>query len=152
MMARWLSMACAAAVIGALLVGCSTGPPAQRALNQSRSIVSSGIEAGISWPDDAESIEVRARYNPCRCSAPEFEIRTYGRWKRVLLRGEPEMIEQLESEAVSLHGTRGLDFLRLQGRFDGSERYEPNGLQYERFEVLDYGVESGLGSSDSGGE
>lgn len=129
------------AIVVVLLTGCATGPPAERALHESRSVVSSGVEAGDRAVDEIDQIEVRSRYNPCRCPSPDFELRIEGRWQRVVIGGEDEVVEMLYERAESLASTPGLGYLWLQGEFGGQEEYPATGVEYDVFRLEDFRVE-----------
>lgn len=152
MIQRALALIPPAAVVAALLVGCSTATPQQRAVDRGVSTVDSAVQSATTWPDRADEIEVRGRYNPCRCPAPDFEVYAYGGWNRVILDGSREMLQELRAEAEALDETPGLVFFRLRGQFDGTAEFDSTGWDYDRFQVVGYGVESGDGAeSEPGG-
>ena len=114
---------------------CATPEPHQRALRRSQDLVSSGVRAGLQASDTAESLQIQARYNPCRCDAPDFELRLRGRWQRHILNGDPALLEALQAEALrSLESSDSLHFWYLQGSFRGTRR-DASGVEYPLFRL-----------------
>ena len=114
---------------------CATPEPYERALRRSQDLVSSGVRAGLHASDTADSLQIQARYNPCRCEAPDFELRLRGRWQRHLLNGDPALLEELEQAAQQSHEAGdSLRFWYLQGTFRGTRR-DPSGIEYPLFRL-----------------
>lgn len=134
----WAPPVLAVTGLVAMVVGCSSGPPTDRALEESSAAVSSGIEEGVEAIEDRDVVELTTRYNPCDCSAPEFEARLRGRWQRVVLTGPDDHLDELFDQARALDETTGLYFFRLEGQFVGPTRHPETGLEYEQFEVSDF--------------
>lgn len=119
--------------------GCAIGAdPLQRAMDRSREVVETGVERGRSQADSRDALWVDARYNPCNCPAPAFEIYARSRWKRVIVAGEDDVVDELFDAMEGLQASGKLAGATVRGRFDGSADYEENGAEYERFVVTEF--------------
>lgn len=131
-MRRWTSTVLVVA-LSAGIWGClSSGDPFQRALQRTDNAVESAVDA----LDDLDQVVLLARFNPCKCPAPDFEVRIFGRWERVLVTGEEELLEELDLLARTLDEDPGLGVFRLQGQFDGTDTFEDTGIEYELFRMV----------------
>lgn len=111
------------------------GDPLERSLSRSRNVVSSGVQAGLQASDNADSLRIQARYNPCRCDAPDFELRVRGRWERYVLNGDPALLEELQAAALlSIENDDPLRFWYLEGAFRGTRKH-PSGGEYPLFRL-----------------
>lgn len=129
-------------IAAVLLWGCSIrGEPQQRALDRAEAAMFDGVDEGWEAVDALDEVVVRARYNPCRCPAPDFEVRIYGSWQRILVNGDTELVHELRHRASNLAEQPGLDYLRLYGQVKTPAVYEESGVEYDRFEVVDFEVE-----------
>lgn len=136
---RWAMTALVVAVLW-FVVGCATGPPHQRAVDRASAAGAAAADAGAGAVDDIDIIEIRSRYNPCHCPAPDFEVHLRGRWQRVIVDGESQLVEKLYEQARQLEESPGLEVFRLKGELTGSQRFDETGVEYQRFEVLDFRV------------
>lgn len=119
--------------------GCTSGgQPSERALEESSATILSGIDAGIDAVDSQEVVAVRARYNPCVCPAPDFEIHLRGEWIRVIKNGDQTRLEGLRDQAQTLADLPGLHHVWLEGQFDGNAVFDDTGVEYQRFEVQNF--------------
>ncbi len=122
------------ALLALMISACaSSGDPFQQALEDSQGALSSAVEA----VDDLDEVVLEARYNPCQCPAPDFEVRTYGRWKRVIVTGDVQVLEAMHIEAQRLEEEGTLGHLSLEGHFDGTGVFEESGVEYEIFLIRD---------------
>lgn len=132
-MRRWIARALTTVVLSAMVSGCaSSGDPVERALKT----VADGVEEGVEAAESVDEVAVKARFNPCRCPAPDFEVKVYGRWKRIIVAGDDEVLEELRAQAEALDEAPGLGSLRLEGEFDGTGTFEETGIEYKVFRVV----------------
>ncbi len=121
--------------------GCATtGDPLERTLIKSTSVVSSGVNAGAREADTSDMLTIRARFNPCRCSTPDFELHVRGVWRRHILAGDEELLSDFQTQSEQLESTPGLHYFRLRGQFSGHDRFE-TGVEYPTFVVESFFVE-----------
>ncbi|RAL21820.1 hypothetical protein DL240_13290 [Lujinxingia litoralis] len=120
--------------------GCaSAGDPLERATQiAGRALQKSTTKA--STPGSIPgAVRFVARYNPCRCQAPPFEIWSYGRWQRTELRAaEDETVEALHTYARSVEDTAEFTLLG----------WPSEGAPYPGFELE--GFEAGVRASARG--
>ncbi len=119
-------------------VGCATDP-VDRAMARSAGAVHDGLRRAQLETEDPQAFALRARYNPCRCPAPDFEIYLYGAWRRYLLEGDEDLLAALQAEAQTLELNGHLGHLALRGRFAGFDRTE-EGLEFPVFLVESYEI------------
>jgi hypothetical protein len=112
-------------------LGCATGDPGQRSVEKSMSAVSSSVQAGTRASDASPELSIRARYNPCRCDAPDYELQVRGEWHRYLLGGDEDTLSEFRQISEE---SKGLDIFRLRGQFSGTDVYE-TGVSYPYFVV-----------------
>ena len=119
-------------------VGCATGEPQERAMAQGASIVHTGVADGIDAVEAQDTIVMQARYNPCRCPAPDFEIHLRGQWRRVIVGGPEHQIDDLRQTARAMQGEGRLEDVWLTGQFDGQRPFDDTGVDHDYFEVLEF--------------
>ena len=119
------------------VAGCATSEPGERALVRSNTAVASGVDAGTHAMETLDELELKARYNPCHCPAPDYEVYLRGNWQRIAIDGDDEIMEQLETEARALSQSSPLGFVWMTGRLNGTTTFEQTGVSYESFYVAD---------------
>ena len=119
----------------AVTIGCAGGPPAERAVTEGISSIGAGIDAGHQAIEDLDVIAAKARYNPCQCPAPDFELHVEGRWTRVVIDGESQLVDDLVEQGQQSEASPGLDAFVLEGRFVGQRQFETTGIDYDVFEI-----------------
>ena len=127
--------------VAAAAAACASGPPEERAVVEGRSSIAAGIDAGHRAVDDLDHLDVRARFNPCRCPAPDFEVHVEGHWRRVLIDGEDDVVDRLQERGESLESTPGLHYFRLKGTFSGRQIFPATRGEYDVFDVQEFQVE-----------
>ncbi len=130
----------AAATVLALVsaLGCATLSSEQRALHRATTTASDAADDASGALDDLDTIQLQARYNPCHCPAPDFEVQLHGRWQRVIVDGQQQLIDELRDDAARLEQSPGLAVIWLEGDVTGTERFEPTGVSYQRLEVVEF--------------
>ena len=114
---------------------CATAEPLDRALSRSQQTVATGVQRGLQASDQADHLRIAVRYNPCRCDAPDFELRIRGQWRRHLLNGDDELLQELNALALaSLDESNPLQTWYLTGRVRGTRRHT-NGAEYPIFRL-----------------
>jgi hypothetical protein len=123
-------------------LGCAIGSdPAERALRRSLETTSTAVDRGERAAEAKEEIPLRGRLNPCRCPAPDFEVYTRGRWQRVVIDGDEELLSDLVEQVESAEEDGRLVSLRLSGRFEGSTAFEDTGIEYPTFLVARFQID-----------
>lgn len=135
MMARGAS-ASLLLVIMAALIGCASGgEPTSQALDRAEGTIGAGIDRGMDAVESQREVDLRGRYNPCQCPAPQFELYVRGRWERVILGGDEELIENIRAQLQAEEDLGRLVHAEMRGRFDGRKIFEQTGVEYEYFRV-----------------
>lgn len=120
-----------------LVAGCATSDPGERALRRGNTAVASGVDSATSTTESLDSVELKGRYNPCHCPAPDFEVHLRGRWQRVIIVGEDDAIDELDAAARSLDDSSSLGFVSISGRLDETATFEETGVAYDAFYITD---------------
>lgn len=121
--------------------GCAMGvDPRERAMARSQAVVHSGVRIATRDMERHESVTLPVRYNPCRCPAPDFEIHLYGKWQRILLEGDEDVLANFYAQAEEGYTSPGLSFYRLDGRLAGRDRHE-TGVEYPVFVVQGFSAQ-----------
>lgn len=137
----------AVVLVAAIGAACSSaGTPSERALSQGYQAVFTGVDAGVSATEEQDSLALRARYNPCVCPAPDFEIHLHGQWSRAILDGDPMVLGEMALRVQGLEEAGRLYHLWLDGKFDGEAEFEDSRIDYPRVYVRGVEVEP-VGSS-----
>jgi hypothetical protein len=110
-----------------LVSGCLTADPVARAMHRSSTTVERSIRTAHLASEDPQIFALQARYNPCLCAAPDFEIYLYGAWHRHILEGEGQLLESLFSDAQTLELNGTLGRISLRGSFGGWSRLDSGG-------------------------
>lgn len=109
--------------------------PGERALRASRAVVEAGILEGNASSSALDRYTFEIRFNPGRCTSPEFEIYAKGRWTRALLRPEgPQVRVALEALGA---GNSGTSVMKIAGVPSAKRFRAPNGVTWPIFEVLE---------------
>jgi hypothetical protein len=120
-----------ALLLAALLVGCKSATPQpmtdRAATGVERSISRAHRAAGKVGP-----VELAVRFNPARCSCPDFEVYAYDGWVRAFIEHAPQV--------DTLRGGDPLAQVSVVGQFEDDVRRAPNGVAYP---VLVCSVEAG---------
>lgn len=140
MTSRQLSVAVFVGWAGLLVIsaGCASGSPPERAAAAATSTLADAVEQGTDAAEQQDDFEIRTRYNPCRCPAPDFEARLRDRWRRIVVTGDEPLVEELTQRARTQEASPGMTFFWLEGEFAGEEQFEQTGVEYERFELRDF--------------
>ncbi len=122
--------------------GCaSSGEPSERALEEGSTTILSGIEAGVVATEEQDVVVVQARYNPCLCPAPDYEVQVRGEWIRIIVDGDQLVLAELDERAEALAAAPQLGYLRLRGQFDDTAELEETRVEYPRFVLEEFEIE-----------
>ena len=130
-------------LLGAVGVACSSaGPPSERALDEGYRAVLTGVDAGVAATEEQESLALRARYNPCNCSAPDFEVHLHGQWSRAMMEGDAMVLGEMVLRIQGLEEAGRLYHLRVEGKLNGKAEFEDTRVDYQRIQVRGFEVEA----------
>lgn len=104
------------------------------ALRDSHRALNSAIADGFDESEEVDQYVVRARYNPCKCDAPDDEIYVHGRWTRARLDGDAKLLTTITQQFHKAFTNARLITLALRGSVDDEDR-TPQGLRYLVFQV-----------------
>jgi len=105
------------------------------ALDKSHAATSNAVRKGFGRTERQKSYSVRARYNPSRCSAPDFEVWAYGKWTRADL----EPLDAAAAREVEAFRERVRDAafeeLAVVGVWSARRKRTARGVEWPIFEL-----------------
>lgn len=135
---RWTCRGCCLFIVVLVSIACKTGPQLpseERALLAGQRTIQAGVQRGISTTEALPRVKVRVRHNPVACDAPEFEVYTHQRWRRVYIDSPRELQGQLQSFKERSAANDALGFLEVEGAYGGTRR-APSGARYPVFALV----------------
>lgn len=131
-----------AVLVLSLLTGCAvSSPPNERALHRSMDATAKALDRADEAAEEVDQIPLIGRYNRCHCPAPDFEIYTYGRWRRVILGGDADLLAELAQEMRQASDEGRLATLKLWGQSEARAVHQESGVEYPRFVVRRFAVQ-----------
>lgn len=105
------------------------------ALGKSQVATSNAVRKGFGRSERQKSYAVRARYNPSRCSAPDFEVWAYGKW----IRAELEPRDAAGAREIEAFRERvrdaTLEELAVVGAWSSGKERTARGVEWPIFEL-----------------
>ena len=118
--------------------------PVERAFLASTSRMSESVVAAVEESEEQEPFTLRARYNPGRCGAPDFEVFARGVWVRSALVARSQELGGVIASFQESAGQNVGAFIWVTGDFARRAVVAANGVEWPAFEVEGVGeIEQG---------